>query len=94
MFEYLFLGKIYFFLIVLFTFLGFEGFFTLTVRATELSRVRGNRRGDFTEITFNITINDLNDELPKFERPYYQLSLTENTAVGSPLPISIPVSGE
>lgn len=40
----------------------------------------------------SITIHDVNDSPPTFNKKNYYISLTENTPVGTPLPIDIHVN--
>ena len=74
--------------------LGFSGVYTLTVRSTEWSSEQHDVLGAFSDVTFNVTINDVNDERPRFERPHYRMSLPESTPVGNSLPIRLHVTGQ
>jgi len=72
---------------------GFSGVYTLTVRAAELSR-KQSTLGAHSEITFDIIVDDVNDERAHFDQRAYELSLPESTPVGMHLPIVIPVVGK
>ena len=67
---------------------GFSGVFTLTVRATEVS-TRGSIAGAYTETTFDIQIDDVNDERADFVHMgkgpsnEYTVSISENAPVGT-----------
>ncbi|KAK7790843.1 hypothetical protein R5R35_010718 [Gryllus longicercus] len=63
------------------------GVLTISVRAREL--VNGSAAGDpLTEATtdLTITIKDVNDEAPRFNRREYSTSISENVPQGTPLP--------
>ena len=66
---------------------GFSGVFTLTVRATEVS-TRGSIAGAYSETTFEIQIDDVNDERAEFIHSTsgskeYSVSIPESTPVGT-----------
>uniref|UniRef100_H2YCE5 Cadherin domain-containing protein n=1 Tax=Ciona savignyi TaxID=51511 RepID=H2YCE5_CIOSA len=68
--------------------IGFNGKYKLTISATEIG-TRGLRGGAFSEISFDVTIDDVNDERPRFERGSYRIRVPETTAVGTSLPLVI-----
>nr|XP_039274105.1 cadherin-23-like isoform X1 [Styela clava] len=58
---------------------GFSGVHTLTVRAIEI----GTRA--FTDVTFDIMIADMNDEIPTWDQKKYTTSVREDTQPGTKL---------
>jgi hypothetical protein len=69
------------------------GLITLTIRAREVvDGVPSNDPLTSATTQASITIRDVNDSPPSFNQKEYYVSLPENTAVGTPLPIDIHVS--
>lgn len=69
-----------------------SGIITLVVRAREV--VDGLPSNDVTSSTttkVSITIRDVNDVPPTFNQKEYYVTIPENTAVGTPLPLNIIV---
>jgi hypothetical protein len=70
-----------------------SGIITLIVRAREVvDGVPSNDASSSTTTKVSITIRDVNDEPPMFNQKEYYVSIPENTAVGTPLPLNIIVS--
>lgn len=68
------------------------GIITLTVRARELIDGMPSNDNSTTAIAqASITILDVNDSPPTFNKKNYFVSLAENTPIGTPLPIEINV---
>lgn len=69
------------------------GLITLTIRAREVvDGVPSNDPLTSATTQASITIRDVNDSPPSFNQKEYYVTLPENTAVGTPLPIDIHVS--
>lgn len=69
-----------------------SGIITLTVRAREVvDGVPSNEAISSTTTKVSITIRDVNDVAPTFNQKEYYVSIPENTAVGTPLPLNIVV---
>lgn len=70
-----------------------SGIVTLVVRAREVvDGVPSNDPASFTTTKVSITIRDVNDEPPTFNQKEYYVTIPENTAVGTPLPLNIIVN--
>jgi hypothetical protein len=70
-----------------------SGIITLIVRAREVvDGIPSNDPMTSTTTKLAITIRDVNDEPPMFNQKEYYVSIPENTAVGTPLPLNIVVS--
>lgn len=66
--------------------------FFLVFQARELIDGQpGNDNLTMATTQTSITIHDVNDSPPTFNKKNYYISLTENTPVGTPLPIDINV---
>uniref|UniRef100_F6Q874 Cadherin domain-containing protein n=1 Tax=Ciona intestinalis TaxID=7719 RepID=F6Q874_CIOIN len=72
--------------------IGFSGSYVLTIRATEIP-TRGSSGGAFREVSFDVIVDDVNDERPRFERRSYRMNVPETTPVGTALPMLIRVEG-
>uniref|UniRef100_UPI00089DBBBA cadherin-23-like n=1 Tax=Ciona intestinalis TaxID=7719 RepID=UPI00089DBBBA len=70
--------------------IGFSGSYVLTIRATEIP-TRGSSGGAFREVSFDVIVDDVNDERPRFERRSYRMNVPETTPVGTALPMLIRV---
>lgn len=69
-----------------------SGIIMLTVRAREVvDGVPSNDAVSSTTTKVSITIRDVNDVAPTFNQKEYYVSIPENTAVGTPLPLNIVV---
>lgn len=69
-----------------------SGIITLVVRAREvIDGVPSNDAISSTTSKVSITIRDVNDEPPMFNQKEYYVTIPENTAVGTPLPLNIIV---
>lgn len=69
-----------------------SGIITLTVRAREVvDGVPSNEPSSSTTAKVSITIRDVNDVPPTFNQKEYYVTIPENTAVGTPLPLNIIV---
>lgn len=69
------------------------GLINLTVRAREL--IDGTLGSDpltYATTQASVTIRDVNDSPPTFNQKEYYVHLTENTAIGTPLPLDITVN--
>lgn len=70
-----------------------SGIITLTVRARELhDGVPSNEPSASTTAKVSITIRDVNDVAPTFNQREFFITIPENTAIGTPLPLNITVS--
>ncbi|XP_053671726.1 cadherin-87A [Anopheles nili] len=68
------------------------GLIILTVKAREVvDGVPGNDNLTVASTQASITIRDVNDSPPMFNKTAYAVSLSENTAPGTPLPLEISV---
>lgn len=68
------------------------GLIILTVRAREIiDSVFGNDDLTSTTTQASVTIVDVNDSPPTFNQKEYNVALTENTALGTPLPLDMNV---
>lgn len=66
------------------------GIITLKVRARELiDGIPANDNSTVAITQASITIHDVNDSPPTFNKKNYFVSLAENTPIGTPLPIEI-----
>lgn len=70
----------------------FSGVFSLTVRATEIT-TKGSQAGAFREVSFDVTVDDVNDERAVFDRSSYRVAVSENFPIGTALPLEIRVTG-
>ncbi|XP_059616920.1 cadherin-87A [Phlebotomus argentipes] len=69
------------------------GLVSLTVRARELvDGMPGNDALTMATTQASVTIRDVNDSPPTFNQKEYFVSLNENTAPGTPLPLEMSVS--
>lgn len=69
-----------------------SGIITLTVRAREVvDGVPSNEAVSSATTKVSITIRDVNDVPPTFNQKEYYVTIPENTAVGTPLPLNIIV---
>lgn len=69
-----------------------SGIITLTVRAREVvDGVPSNEAMASATTKVSITIRDVNDVAPTFNQKEYYVTIPENTAVGTPLPLNIIV---
>lgn len=69
------------------------GLVSLTVRARELVDGQpGNDPLTMATTQASVTIRDVNDSPPTFNQKEYFVSLNENTAPGTPLPLEMSVS--
>lgn len=69
-----------------------SGIITLTVRAREVvDGVPSNEPTSSTTSKVSITIRDVNDVPPTFNQKEYYVTIPENTAIGTPLPLNIIV---
>lgn len=69
-----------------------SGIITIVVRARELVEgVPSNDPSSSTTTKVPITIRDVNDVAPTFNQKEYYVSIPENTAVGTPLPLNMVV---
>lgn len=67
-----------------------SGIITLVVRAREVvDGVPSNEVTSSTTTKVSITIRDVNDVPPTFNQKEYYVTIPENTAVGTPLPLNI-----
>ncbi|XP_061400398.1 cadherin-87A [Musca vetustissima] len=70
-----------------------SGIMKLTVRAREVvNGVPSNDPMESSTTTVTITIRDVNDSPPTFNRKEYEVSLPENTATGTPLALDMNVT--
>ncbi|KAF6205675.1 hypothetical protein GE061_019848, partial [Apolygus lucorum] len=60
------------------------GVYTFTVKATEL--INNELPGDFTEERVTIVVTDVDDQIPEFNQPVFEINVSENIAIGTPLP--------
>lgn len=68
------------------------GLITLTVKAHEVVNDQSGNDNLTTSTTqVSITIRDVNDSPPMFNKREYFASLNENTAIGTPLPLDISI---
>lgn len=68
------------------------GLINLTIRARELiDGALGSDPLTVATTQISVTIRDVNDSPPTFNQKEYFISLVENTAVGTPLPLDISV---
>ena len=69
-----------------------SGIITLVVRAREVvDGIPSNDVASSTTTKVSITIRDVNDVPPTFNQKEYYVTIPENTAVGTPLPLNIIV---
>lgn len=69
------------------------GLIILTIRAREVvDGLPSNDELTAATTQASITIRDINDSQPSFNQKEYYVTLPENTAIGTPLPIDIHVS--
>ncbi|XP_070490349.1 cadherin-87A isoform X2 [Chironomus tepperi] len=70
-----------------------SGIVTLVVRAREIvDGIPSNDPTASTTTKVSITIRDVNDVAPTFNQKEYYVTIPENTAVGTPLPVEIIVN--
>lgn len=70
-----------------------SGVVTLVVRAREIvDGMPSNDPSASTTAKFSVTIRDVNDVPPTFNQREYFVTIPENTAVGTPLPVDINVN--
>nr|CAB3229294.1 cadherin-23-like [Phallusia mammillata] len=69
----------------------FSGVFSLTVRATEIS-TKGSQGGAFREVSFDVTVLDVNDERAEFDQSSYRVAVSENFPIGTALPLTMHVT--
>lgn len=63
------------------------GVLTLKVRARELiDGIPGNDESTVSTAEATVTIKDVNDEVPTFNRREYNIEIPENVPDGTPLP--------
>lgn len=69
-----------------------SGIVTLTVRAREVVEgIPSHDASSSSTTKVSITIKDINDSPPSFNQKEYHVTIPENTAVGTPLPVEIIV---
>lgn len=70
-----------------------SGIVTLVVRAREIvDGIPSNDPSASTTTKVSVTIRDVNDVAPTFNQKEYYVTIPENTAVGTPLPVEIVVN--
>lgn len=70
-----------------------SGIVTLTVRAREVvDGIPSNDASSSATTKVSITIRDVNDSPPSFNQKEYHVTIPENTAIGTPLPVEIIVN--
>jgi len=70
-----------------------SGIITLIVRAREVvDGVPSNEPSASTSTKISITIRDVNDVPPTFNQKEFYVTIPENTAIGTPLPLKISVT--
>lgn len=60
------------------------GVYTFSVRATEL--INNEIPADFSETQVTIVVNDIDDNMPEFNEPLFEIDVPENLERGTPLP--------
>lgn len=60
------------------------GVYTFTVRATEL--INNRIPADYADTQITIVITDIDDHMPEFNEPHFEIDVPENLERGTPLP--------
>ncbi|KAK9498689.1 hypothetical protein O3M35_003268 [Rhynocoris fuscipes] len=60
------------------------GIYTFQVKATEL--INNELPGDFSYERITIVITDVDDQIPHFNKPVFNINVSEDTSIGTPLP--------
>lgn len=69
------------------------GVYTFNVKATEL--INNELPGDYSYERVTIVITDVDDQIPQFNKPLFHINVSEDIALGTPLPgLNMVVSDE